>query len=727
MADEDRKIREMRESREAEETQRIIEEEAASRAQSVSGGSSSASLHELDLHSSSAASSPQDPPSFGATSSLLLDAAFLARRPSREVIQHPAELVKQTAFVEEEERHRQYLIAWDAYRKGNSDTLDPVNYQQLHVLESLLVFSGKTNEPNRLCRPPTVNTLAFYSAKDKSIGRFLKEADEVQRTKAACPSPSCHEPLSRHQRVYVHDNFVVKVSSEEYDNSILQGRLGMSIECRHAGCPCSHLGRLQLVSTETARVSFAKFLEYSFYPSDNLVCGGDGCGHDGQLDHIRYWHFESVRVAIRMERIDLRDVVAPPRQVKVRPDRRLELRNNEYDQVLGRSEAFFNSVQARILAFKMDVVPADRRDECRSALSEFSFRCESDRKAVARLLKSTYEHAHDSNGTEMTVVRRVLQEKSHAFDSDWAAFAKKVMPTEVADMRRASTTHLKRLFPDAANLAISPGRRSVSSNLTPALEVDELSETSDGSDAPFSPSSDTSSLLPDDSASTSGDTGDDASSVLSADVQIEPPPSLHIVDATNDSSVTVLQHIDTNVPSSLPSLSPGLAAPTSNSAPITPPPRSPRLPRSPTFYRPAVEESDLDSDSTVCADGEPTINPSGTLLTRTNSPFIRRQLPPVVDETSAAESEMEHQPIWARRKGGHSVASLVETFESTSSLGKSTLSKKHASPARPGVRRSHTEKPATTKPRATRPAPTFMSDGDNSCTFSSFPPSLLLR
>lgn len=728
MADEDRKIREMREAREAEETQRIIEEEAASRAQSIAGGSSSASLDELGSIQSSAASAPQDPPSFGGTSTLLIDAALLARRPSREVIQHPAELVKQTAFVEEEERHRQYLVAWGAYRRLNADSLDPVKYQQLYVLESLLVFSGKSNEPNRLCRPPTVNTLAFYCAKDKSIGKFLKEADEDFRVKTPCPSPSCHEPLSRHQRVYVHDNYVVKISSEEYDNSILHGRLGMSIECRHEGCPCANLGRLQLVSTEASRISFAKFLEYSFYPSERLACADFECGHDGQLDHVRYWHFESVRVAIRMERIDLRDVVAPPRQVKVRPDRRLELRNNEYDQVLGRSEAFFNSVQVRLANFKYDCIPADRQDDCHAALEEFKARCDADRKAVARLLKSTYEHAQDSNGTEMTVVRRVLQEKSHAFDADWAAFAKKVMPAEAPDMRRVSTTQLKRLFPDsAAALAVSPGRRTASSNLTPALEIDEMSENSENSensDGPLSPasSSDTSSFLPADSASTTSsgndNDGGDASSVLSVDVQIE-PPHLHVVDASNDSSLTILTpgEGEGSISSVFPS--DNLVA---DSAFVTPPPRSPRLPRSPTMYRPSVEESDLDSDSTVCADGDPTLHSTGTLPGRTASPFIRRQLPPVLDETSAAESEMEHtQPIWARRKTGHHVASLVDAFESTSSLGRSPSSgKKHPSPSRPNMRRAHTEKPAVPKPRVARP-PAFMSDGDNSCAFPFFP------
>ncbi|GAA5855583.1 hypothetical protein JCM8547_001605 [Rhodosporidiobolus lusitaniae] len=713
MAEEDRKIREMRDAREKEETQRIIDEEAASRAQSVSGGSSSASLHELDSHPAS----PQEAPSSFSTagSSLLLDAALLARRQSRDVIQHPAELVKQTAFVEAEERHKQHLVAWDAYRQSNADSFDPVDYQQLFVLESLLVFSGKTGEPNRLCRPPTVRAFTFYGENDRTIGAFLREADVAQRTSEPCPSPSCHEPLARHQRVYVHDGFVVKISSEAYNNDAIRGQIGMSSECKRDGCACD--GRLGFVSNETTRISFAKFLELSFYPSEHLLCADPACGHDGQLDHVRYWHFGSVRVEIRMDKIDLRDVVAPPRHIKVRPDQQLALRNAEFEQCRSRSEAFFNSVQARILAFKFDCVPVDRIEECKAALFEFSTRCENDRKAIARLLKSAYEHAGNSNGTEMTVVRRALQEKSHLFDAEWATFAKKIMPAEAADMRRVSTTQLKRLFPEAAGLAVSPGRRSASSNLPPALEIDEMSETS--SDAtPLSPSSDSSSLvLPQDSTAEDGD----ASSVLSAEVQIE-PPTLHIAEVSTDSTSTVLP-TDPDV-SPYPSI--GLAAsPPSEDSPsffppvpaasIPPPARSPRISRSPTFPRPTIEESDLDSDSTVCADGEPG-GVTATHPARTNSPFIRRHLPPTrLDETSAAESEADQskQSIWQRRKGHH-VASLVDAFESTSSLGRSPSGKKKpGSPSRPGMRRAHTDKPSSLKVRPPKPAP-FSSDNDSS-------------
>ncbi|GAA5897193.1 hypothetical protein JCM6882_001813 [Rhodosporidiobolus microsporus] len=687
MAEDDRKIRELREQREEEETQRIIDEEAASRAQSISGGSSSASLHDLESPSSPL----EGPPSISST--LLFDATALARRPSRDVIQHPAELVKQTAFREAEERHQQHLAAWNVYCKTSTDSFDPVDYQQLYVLESLLVCEDKTGVPNRLCRPPAIRSFTFYGENDRTIGSFLRDADIAQRSSEPCPSPSCHQPLARHERVYVHDGFVVKISSEPFANEALCGGVGMSAECRREGCACA--GHLTLVSNETARLSFAKFLELSFYPSDRIACADEGCGHDGQLDHVRFWHYGSVRVAIRMDRVDLRDVVAPPRQVKVRPDRQLELRNAEYDQVLRRSQAFFDSVQARVLAFKYDCVPVDRLEECKAALADFSARCENDRKAVGRLLKAAYERAHDSNGTEMTIVRRALQEKSHAFDADWTAFAKRIMPADASDMRRVSTTQLKRFFPEAAaGLAVSPGHRSASSQLPPALEIDEhAAEEAANEAAAASPSSEASSLQSEDSAPLDPD----ASSVLDAEVQID-PPHIHVTEGSADSTATVAATRDED---------PQFAAPLSSPSSIAPLSRSPRLGR--TQYRPAPAESDLDSDSTVCADGDAAAPSS---LNCASSPFIRRHFPPVLDETSAAESELEHHPFRQRRKDGK-VANIVDVFESNSSLSRSGSGKKHGnSPARPSMRRAHTEKASSIKSRPSRPP--VMSDNDSS-------------
>ncbi|BGP47258.1 Mitochondrial distribution and morphology protein 12 [Rhodotorula kratochvilovae] len=677
MAAEDARVREMRAVREKEETARILEEEAASRAGSISAGSSSASLDWAGSEASYDSLSSL-PSVVGSVSS---EAAFPLHAPQRQqghraevaVLQQPEELARQTKFAEAEEEHAQHLVAWEAYHRANEDSFDPHEFQQLFVLESL-VQVNPAGEPVRLCRPPEVHSIAFYRDGDTTLGQYLKMSGASFRSSEPCPSPSCHEPLRNHQRIFVHDEHVLRVSWEAWNNDVLRGAIGLSADCRHPGCRCG--GRLVRAASETARLSFGKFLELSFYPSERLACADDACGHDGQLEHVRHWHYGGVRVAIRMDKVDLRNVVAPPRSVKVRPDRQLELRNAEYEQVFRRSEAFFDSVQARFLAFKYDCIPAERLEECKAALSDFSARCEADRKAIARLLRSTYEHGHDSNGTEMTVVRRVLQEKSHAFDAEWAAFVKRVTPADLPDMRRASTAQLKRIFPEAG-LAIAPGQRGASgASLPPAIEVEEHLENSGEAG---------------EKADASGAFEDETQVVRDAEVLIEPRREPALLDPLASSTATVV--------------------PDPGATTVSTSPRPPPLSRAGSSFRRSSFGSDFESDSTICADGEP-----ASSAPRATSPFIkRRQLPSVVDETSAAESELE-PPIWQRRRAG-AVATLVSAYDS-GSVGtisrNGTIKSKHSgSPNRPNIRRAQTEKPpALSKPRP-RPVAAF-SDYDSS-------------
>ncbi|GAA5844076.1 hypothetical protein JCM9279_003724 [Rhodotorula babjevae] len=699
MAAEDRRVREMREMRDKEETMRIlVEEEQAATASTVGGSSimSGSSMSSISASSSSAAldmlggAGGEASLSYDSLSSLgsvlgsgPFESGFALHGGGRDtsphqqphraelaVLQQPEELARQSQFADAEEEHALHLAAWEAYHRAHEDSFDPHDFQQLFVLESLVQVSPR-GEPVRLCRPPEVHSIAFYGEGDTTIGQYLKFADGALRSGEPCPSPSCHESLRNHRRIFVHDGHVLHVSWEPWNNDVLRGAVGMSTECRHVGCRCG--GRLVRAATETIRLSFGKFLELSFYSSHRLACADDGCGHDGQLEHVRHWHYGGVRVAIRIDKVDLRDVVAPPRNVKVRPDRQLELRNAEYQQVLRRSEAFFASVQVRVAAFKFDGIPAERVDECKAALGDFSARCEADRKAVARLLRLAYEHAHDSNGTEMTTVRRALQEKSHAFDAEWASFVKRITPFDMQDMRRASVAQLKRYLPDGT-------QRGASGPLPPAIEVEEhLEDGSGGASCDDNKSPDSPSAV-DRERLEEGET----QALRDAEVRIDPPAgsSLNSLDPLASSTATIL---------------PSLLSTAVNL------PRPPPLSRTNSSFRRSSFGSDFESDSTICADGEPT-----TVMPRTTSPFIkRRQLPAVVDETSAAESELE-TPIWQRRRGaGGQVASLVSAYDSGSVGGAAlsrdaTIKAKHgSSPARPTLRRSQTEKP----PPPSRPRP----------------------
>ncbi|GAA6063971.1 hypothetical protein JCM10212_004781 [Sporobolomyces blumeae] len=679
MADEDRHLRELREAREADETRKIIEEEAASRAQSISAGSSSTSL-----------SSFRQP----SITTVLLDAAALAQgAAAQKVLQKPEEVAKMHEVAEAEEQHADRLVVWNEYRETNQDSLDPADHQRLFILESLLF--GKPDDPKKVCKPPSIAAVAYYGATDLTISQYVTGI--VREFGQECTSPSCHEVMSDHSRVFVHGDCRIQISTERWqptapEEVALRGGIGLRTSCERCDCR----GRLARMSEETCRISFHKFLELSFYPSERLVCSDENCPHDAHLDHVRYWYFGGVRIAIVMERIDLRDIVSPPRIVKVKPDTLLLLRNTEYETVLQRTKAFFDSVQGRINAFRLDCVQSQRLEECKAVLADFSSKCEADRRGVTRLLVSAYEHAQETHGTEMTEVRRALQEKVVQFEADWATFEKRVILSE-QDSRRSS----KRYSPDSI-LSLSPGRRSVSGGLPPALEVEE----------------------PDHDPSTSEPLVIDPGDCGQRDAIPEAPRAAGAQESPasrpdeHDLSVPMLSPLSLEPPVlsldniSPQSLSPAPLSPNEGKAAITPTSALSRAPSianvpSASAYPPNVSDaSDIESDSTICADSR---HPS---LGVASSPFIRKQGEPEQYASPGDSDQEDPEPI-ARRRSGQLVSEIVQSFES-GSIGKrdSRSFKPTSSPARPLLRRGHTEKP---KPSKIRQPGTFpLSDGDSS-------------
>lgn len=663
VADDARRLKELKEQRDAEEAQRILQEERDAELESASATGSITeplSVEPTSLATSQAVldTTEEDPPVSTASSVVDLN------------LDRPEDLARQALVDEAEAARAQHLAEWKAYSLSTPETFDLRDHQRLFVLESLILYRPDA-EPSRLCRPPEVRTIDFYRDSDTTIGEYLRKADVALKSDEPCPSPTCTEPLHRHIRVFVHDHVVLRVAWHSCNNEVLQGAIGLSSKCRQEGCHCS--GRLVRASAETARLSLGKFFDLSFHPSGVFRCLDDSCGHDGQADHVRFWHYGDVRVSITMDYIDLRDVVAPPRQVKVRADRQVELRNAECAQVQYRMQAFFDSVQARIAGFKLDCVAPERREECQDALDGFSERCESERRALEELLRSTYEQAHHSNGIEMIVVRRALQERSHAFDADWSAFVKRVVPADFSDFRRASA-QLKRIFPEAP-ASVSPISRVASGVLAPPVEVEESCEGAE----PPPPSPHT--------AEPSDNTLENAQGT--AFVAVEGKPAI-----APDTEMSISP--DRGAPDS----SAALCGPASTSRAIVPPPLS----RSSTVRaRAPSSASGAESDSTICAaDGEETAR-----LAFPSSPFIRDQDLPATDETGAAESEQD-APVRARRPGR--VTELREIFDPP----QRRFATREGS-ERPFMRRSATEQPAQNSGPRQRPSQA-RSDSDSGCT-----------
>lgn len=193
--------------------------------------------------------------------------------------------------------------------------------------------------------------------------------------------------------------------------------------------------------------------------------------------------------------------IVPPRQVH--PVKQLEIRNEEYLVVFTKINAFFDSIIRRISAFDYQFVSADKVEEAQSSMEEWADKSEADRRSSLRLLRKTYEQASPSNGTEMTSIRRALQDKAVEWDLAFTAFEKKVFPSD-KDVRRVTAQQLKKLFTDSnstsTSRASSPDRRHALPLAVTATEADPVEQPStasalDGDNAATAPGHSSSSRM----------------------------------------------------------------------------------------------------------------------------------------------------------------------------------------------------------------------------------------
>lgn len=655
MSEVDRRATTLRQLCDYEETEQIIHEEETSRlekeASEMSMSSSTSSLSSLVSDQSRAVSfsepyvpAPIDP---------------------LKILQTPQELARVSELAEAEARYAEQLVLWTAYVEQNKDSLNPVDHQQIIVLETL-----SCGQIQQHCSPPTIRAIPFYGKDDCTIGQYIERV--CREAGKPCVVSNCRRPMMAHFRTWIHGSNRLTISCEAFVPNLerhLQDSNGEAIfmygSCRE--CPevpraadeTSPRGTGQhVMSEETYRMSFAKYLELSFYP-DYLTRNDGRCEHTAHGAHTRYWGYRGITLQIVVDRVPLSTIVAPPLVLKIKPEKQLELRNEEYITVLKKSTAFWDSIDHRIASFNYELVQADRIDECRAAMKELSTKCQTDRRAILRLLETTYEQAQATNGTEMTSVRRTLQNKAVDWEAEWTSFEHKIIPTE-KDVRRLTTVQLKRLFSDGA-LPTSPERRPPSSILSTAVEADEK--------------------------------GDLAGS-----------PELTIPAKGLPLTKEQLDKLDADMSVySLSTLSSSQTTATSIAPYIHP--------------RPVVAAcpSDNESDSTVCAES------ASLAMGPVNAPVIgRRVSASLLDDTSGAESEYNRTPSKRRPTTGPGVADLVNFFSdaggdsASSSTNPPPISRKSPSANRPPMRRGATDKPRSLKMRANE----LFSDGDGSSSYA---------
>ena len=628
----------LRSLREYEETEQILRDEELSRkeataADSISETFSLASLDDLTPESLLTPSLPAEKPPLSTTDEAM------------KLLQTPEELARISRYVEAEEHHADQLRLWNSYLAQSKDSFDPRDHTSLYVLEALAC-----SQTDRLCIPPAVRAIPFYGPTDLSLGQYIEST--CRDAGRACSDKACDRPLLVHYKTWVHGGFRVMIIPEAHvvdlQSPELEGHIVM-----WSWCKLCKLGSSQTaMSEETFRISFAKYLELCFYPQD-FVRRDPNCQHNSHTDHVRFWMLDRIAFQITLDPIELRNIVSPPLRLKIKPEKQLQLRNEEYVTVLAKTTAFWNSIDHRIASFNYDLVQPERLEAAKTAMEELAVKSDVDRRMILRFLGKTYEQASTTNGTEMTSVRRTLQNKAVEWEADWTAFEQKIFPAD-KDVRRVTAVQLKRLFSDGG-AAVSPERRSISASLAPSVDAHEKD-------------------------SSSGSLSDDSS-------QSSLPLSTARLDAecdesTRSSSASITAGDSTILAtSSSPKAEGSISPPTIQVSPIS---------------RRHSGGADEDSDSTVCGDTGIPSRPSPFL----NAPAETSEAEIEYGTPSARRHHHHHQPA------GTGVAQLVNFFSDSGQ--DSPLPSPRVSPKMPVFRRGQSDKPRSVK-RSTEQEP--VSDG----------------
>ncbi|GAC99304.1 hypothetical protein PHSY_006905 [Pseudozyma hubeiensis SY62] len=384
------------------------------------------------------------------------------------LLKAPSQIAKESEFAITVDRHRASLTEWGGYLDIHADAVSPFNHKRIQII----VTRHCTLTP-RPCEGPSLASIEFYGEHDETLGEHIERLAASSASAKGCATKGCGKNNVLHYNTFVHNQIRIQVVLERFVCPLPneENRLLSWSYCK----VCENATPVALVTPETWSFSFAKYLELYFYRHDH--CKTQLCEHDFYRDQVRYFAYQNMAVRFHSEEIDnLFEVAMPHFKLFINPEVQCNIKNEETAAFVRKSQAYWDSVMSRIRALGNDAcsdTAGINREKNRAVISEMIRRCEVDRREVEALVAELYEFSPATDVLCLNQARRMLQEKVVKWDIDFIEFEKNCIPSE-KDIRRITTTHLKRLFSEKDP---SDATRSdtTSSILPPAAEIDESS------------------------------------------------------------------------------------------------------------------------------------------------------------------------------------------------------------------------------------------------------------
>ncbi|WVQ72779.1 hypothetical protein IAR50_002339 [Cryptococcus sp. DSM 104548] len=501
MAELDRRLADLRQSRDEAEAAQILEEEtkiieppkSSLHPPAMSDAGDTASIHTVAStatgESAATSTEPSSEVSSSAAMSALPTSTFSTvthkgkdiNRDPYSVLRKPDEVAKESALAQVQHAHKEHLKLWQWHtRRFAPEQLRPENYQGIVYLSSLGCEGA-----DKPCVEPTLKHIDFYQAGDQTVGQFMETLTATALE--PCPSKTCERLLLFHFQLLVHGERRLQIVLDQFPcpSPGHEEQIITWSYCRQ----CTTPSPTTILRDETWKMSWGAYLEHCFYPPKTPA--GFSCPHDAYRDQIRYFAHRNLAVRIHNEQIDLFEPVRPSISLQIKAETKVALKNREYEVALAKNGAFFDSVVTRLKTIDVDVVQSDKVSLLESTVNNMLARVASDREEMINLLNRTYKLTPMTDVLSLTTVFRSLQDKVVQWDMDFGDIEKAFMPTE-KDLKKMTASHLKRLF--ANQDAYSTLERGAGPPLAEADEKEEdekevkiSSESSDYTPVPTQP------------------------------------------------------------------------------------------------------------------------------------------------------------------------------------------------------------------------------------------------
>jgi 1-phosphatidylinositol-3-phosphate 5-kinase len=362
-------------------------------------------------------------------------------------------------------QHEEHRRIWEWYlRKNQDDFFDVEKYQCIHLREYSIPTPDAGHRP---CFPPSLRRIKFYGENDLTLGRFIEKV--VNDTlayfldpKAICTGKGCDQPLARHCKVYVHNETRLFVAVEQWGGQII-GRSSPSpslypspdlITTWSACRVCGSATPFIPVSEEMQRYSFAKFLELHFYPADVKLVQGAGCQHNIYQHHIRYFASKGMTVRFQADPVVPYELVYPPFQIRVRPEKQLELKNDEFKRLHLRNDLWYSALVDELKSISIYASTGDEKSDARllADINALIIRAEAEREDICRLINQLYRDSLPTDTLALNKVYTYRRDKRVAWDIDFDRLPKarpaQSVPAKRNSKRASAFGTVRAMWPD---------------------------------------------------------------------------------------------------------------------------------------------------------------------------------------------------------------------------------------------------------------------------------------